>query len=406
MKNNIKSQFPIFKNNPKIVFLDSAATSQKSQLVIDAEKNFNENFYWTIWRWNCTHSNTATKMYEDAKENIANFFWTTAKNIAITRGATESLNIISNWAKNFLKKWDVVLISKFEHNSNLLPWFRLKKEIWIEIQYIEPNKNWDIWLEEIKKVFDWNAKNSNIKLCSLIHGSNVTWKIIPAKEIWDFFKEKWILFFLDSCQSAPNVEMNLSELNVDWVSLSAHKMWWPSGIWLLYLSDKMIKEMKPMIIWGGSACTVDIEWFELISWIEKFEAWTQSSSQTIWFSKACDFIREIWFEKIKKDKEELLEYTFEKLEKIKWMRILWDKSIKNRSWVISFVIEWIHPHDIWYILWEKWICLRVWLHCADIAHWFFWVWASARISFWIYNDKWDIDKFIEWLEETIKTFNK
>jgi len=397
--NNIKAHFPIFKNNPWIIFLDSAATSQKSQLVIDSEKEFNENFYWTIWRWNCSHSNRATEIYEKSKEKIGNFFWTTAKNIAITRWATESLNIIANWLRHYLKKWDTVLLSKFEHNSNLLPWMRLKKEIWIKIKYIDPDENWEISLENVKKSYD-----SSVKICWLVHASNITWQIISAKEIWEFLKEKWVLFFLDACQSAPHIKIDLKELNIDWMALSAHKMWWPSWIWLLYLWDKMIKEIKPMIIWWWSACTVDIDWFELISWMEKFEAWTQSVSQIVWFASACDFLSKIWFKKIKESEKELLSYAFKKLEKFEWIKILWSKSTKNHTWVISFVVDEIHPHDIWHILSEKWVCLRVWLHCADVAHLFFWVSASVRISFWIYNDKNDVDKFIEWLEEAIKIF--
>ena len=395
---DIKNYFPIFKNNPRLTLLDSWATAQKPQLVIDEERNFNENYYWSVWRWNCSISVRATQMFETAKEKIASFIWVSAGSIAFVAWATEWLNIIASWIRSKLKPWDEVLISILEHNSNVLPWMRLREEIWIKLKFIKLNANQEITLKDIESEI-----TKNTKIISLTHVSNVSGQLLPIKEVWEIAKKKWIYFFVDWCQSVPHMKIDLSQMYISWFVFSAHKLWWPTWIWVLYLNSDVIDIIDPINLWGWIVLKVYEEKFELIKTMQKFEAWTQNLSWVIAFSKACEFMWKVWYNTLLKNKKSLINYALEKLSKIKALKIIWPKDDEEkRSSLISFYFDDIHPHDVSHILAEKNVCVRSGFHCSDLVHKSLGISWSTRVSFWVYNNRGDIDRLVEALGEVVK----
>ena len=396
---NNKSNYPIFINNPWLVLLDAWATAQKHKLVIKKELEFNEKYYWAIWRWNCHLSLRATDFYEKSKETVASFIWAEKDNVAFTSWATESLNLLAYWISHMLNPWDEIILSILEHNSNVLPWQRIKEEKWVIIKFVPLNKNWEISLTNIKSQI-----TDKTKIISLTHVSNVTGQILPIKEVWAITKKKWIYFFVDWCQSAPHIEIDIKSLNVSAYTFSAHKLWWPTWIWALYLDSELIPKIIPFNIWWGIVRKVTQSWYSLLKWIEKLEAWTQIISWAIGFAKACELLKSYGLKNIEKQEKTLLKYWFKKLKEIKWLKIIWSQNTDIRSWIISFYFENIHTHDVACILSEKNICVRAWLHCSDIVHQFLSIWWSTRISLWVYNDKKDIDALIKGLENVVKTF--
>ncbi len=396
---DIKAIFPIFKNNPWIVILDSWATAQKPQSVIDEERCFNEKYYWSVWRWNCFVSLWATQKYDEAKEKVANFIWVSHENIAFVAWATEWLNIIASWMKSNLKAWDEVLISILEHNSNAIVWTRLQDEIWIKLKFITLNENQEISLEDIK-----SSITNKTKVIALTHVSNVSGQILPIKEVWEIAKEKWIYFFVDWCQSAAHMKIDLRKIYLSWFVFSAHKLWWPTWVWLLYLNDNIIDKIKPINIWWWVVLKVSEEKFKLIEWMQKFEAWTQNLSWVIAFAKACEFMEEVGYNLLLENNKKLTSYALKKLSRIKSLKIIWHRDQKNKTAIISFYFKQIHSHDVSQILSDHNICVRSWFHCSDLVHKSLWISWSTRVSFWVYNDIKDVDKLILALEEVVKIF--
>lgn len=398
-RQSIKDSFPIFKKNKDLVLLDSWATTQKPQCVIDSEIEFNEWFYWAVGRWSCVQSITATEKYEQSREIVASFIWAKKENLSFNAWATEWLNALVYWVKHLLKKWDEILLSAVEHNSNILPWIRLSQDIWIKLKFVKFNQKQEICLNDIES----NITNKT-KIISITHISNVTGQILPIAQVWKIAKKRNILFFVDACQSAPHIQINVNKLNASWLVFSAHKLWWPTWIWALYLSDDLIEKINPINIWWWIVDWISKKWFNLISWIEKLETWTPPLTQSIWFASACNFLREFWYENLEKIENELLEYWTSSLKKIQWLNIIWPTDINKKSWIISFYFEKVHTHDIACALAEKNICVRSWLHCADILHQELWISWTTRISFWMYNTKKDINALVKAVKEVVEMF--
>ena len=396
----MKNNFPVLRNNPEITFLDSAATMQKPQSVIDIQTDFLENSYAVVWKWNISLSKKCEEKISYSKKYIAEFFWTTEKNFCFTAWTTESINIFVQWMKNFLKKWDKVLVAAFEHNANFLPWANLRKEIWIEIEFLKPWKDSLFWIESFKEVFEkeWSEK---IKVASIFHASNLTWDFFQdIPEISKFLKEKNVEFFLDCAQTIWHERINFDELWISCSWFSAHKIWWPTWIWGFYLNDELLEVFKPVILWWDSAEKWDKNDFEFVPWIKKFEAWTPKVDQMIWFWESVKFFEEN-FSKVVENERELTKYAFEKFWEFKNIQILWTQDFTKKAWIISFVIPWFDVKKIWEFFWKENISLRTWTHCNCIWNDFLCIPWSTRISFAVYNDKKDVDRFFEVLKKMV-----
>lgn len=396
---DLKNNFPIFANNPGIVYLDNAATTQKPSYVIDGISNFLSNDYANIHRGAYVLSERSEELYFASKEKIAKTIWWKASEIIYTFNATYAFNILAqSMARSWmLKKWDKILISIAEHHANVVPWQILQEDIWIQIEYVNLDKNFDIDLEDFEKKYD-----DKVKLVSFSFVSNVTGTIANLKAIWEKIRPD-TYFAIDASQAIPNFNFDVKDLNADFVSFTGHKMMALTGIGVLRIKKDILKNMIPSIGGWGSIKHVDKQWFQPLIWNEWFEAGTPNLAGAVSMLKALEYIDNIWwYDFIFAREKELTKYALEKFNQLKDKIILVGKKTEeNRLGVFSFVHTNKMPvNRIGEIFAEHNICIRAWWHCAHpllqelgYNNW------TCRMSLYFYNDFADIDKFFEILKE-------
>lgn len=396
---NIKKDFPIFKNNPEIVYLDSTASSQKPLLVTEWIKDYLENNCSNIHRWMYDIAKNSEDLYIDSKKKVAKLIGAEKyKEIIYTYNSTYAVNIISGSLKlsNFLKAGDKVLVSIVEHHANIVPWLILKEEIGIEIEYVNVDENYNLDFEDFEKKYD-----EKVKVISLTHVSNVTGQIFDLERIWKL-KRKETLFIVDASQSVPHFKIDVKKLNADFLFFTGHKILADMGIGVLWWKTELLEKLNPIFSWGWAISKVNETCFKHNKLPYKFEPWTPNVSGAVSLSKALDYIESIWwFDCLEKIENELLEYTLLKFNEYKNIKLIWSKSSKNRVWVFTFIIEGIHSNDIADIMAENNICIRSGMHCTHpffnkmkISH-------TSRMSLYIYNTKEDIDKFFKVLDNIL-----
>lgn len=406
---NFKKDFPIFQNNTWLVFLDSTASSQKPSYVIDWIKEYLENDYSNIHRWAYSLAERSEDLYEKSKEKVAEYInaqsW---REVIYTYNANYALNFIA-WSlrkSDFLKKWDKVLISIVEHHSNIVPWLILRDEIWIELEYIKVDDDYNLDLEDLE-----NKLDKKVKVVSVTHVSNVTGQIFDLEEVGKIVKNynKDILFIADASQSFPHFKVDVKKLNCDMIFFTAHKVMADSWLGVWWAKTEILDNLKPIFSWGWAISWVKkFEYKDNNSLPEKFEVGTPNMSGAVSLLKALEYIDSMgWYEKIEETEKELIEYTVEKWKEIMQkydIKILWSLKPKNRVWVFSFYIPWIHSIDLADYIAEEDICIRAGQHCAEpflqsksCSH-------TCRMSLYIYNDKNDVDRFFEILEKAINNF--
>ena len=415
-----KKDFPIFTNNPGLVFLDSTSTTQKSSYVIDWVKDFYENSYANIHRGSYDIALQTEKLYKQSKQKFAQFVnahsW---REIIYTLNSTYAANLLaSSIARTgMLQKWDVVLLSPVEHHANIVPWLILKEDIWIEIKYANLTEDYQLDLVDLEQ----KLANTKLKVVSLTHVSNVTWVIFPLEKVWAMIGEissrhsvldtesikdiSFPLFIIDASQSVPHFQVDVQKLHCDAMFCTAHKFWAESGIGVLYGKQTFLESLKPAFSWGWAISHVHEQSFTSAPLPEKFEPGTPNVSWAVSVLKALEYIENIGgYTTIEAVEQELVEYFLQRVYEFNsWdsMKLIGSLSAENKVWVFSFTINWIHALDIADALAEQNICVRGWQHCAEPLMNYAWVSASVRVSFWIYTTKQDIDIFFETLEEVV-----
>lgn len=401
--NLLKKDFPILDrkiNGSDLVYLDNAATSQKPQAVIDSMVTFYSKYNANIHRGIYTISEEATSLYENSRKSVADFINSLPEEIIFTKGTTESLNILSSWAETFLKKGDVVLITEGEHHSNLIPWQVVCKKTGATLEYVKIDENGNFPIENFKEKL--NEFNGRIKIVSMFHVSNVLGNILPVKEITKLAKEKGAYVIVDGAQAVPHMKVNVKDLGCDFYAFSAHKMLGPTGVGVLWGKKEILEKIEPVEFGGGMMREVT---FENSTWADmphKFEAGTPNIGGVAEFSSAINYLKNVGMENIEKYERELVSYACEKLAEIQGLRILGTKNMDERSGLVSFSIEGIHPHDIASVLSAKGICVRAGQHCAAPLHKKLGIMASTRASFYFYNTTSDINALASGVKEAIK----
>ncbi|MBN1915931.1 cysteine desulfurase [Candidatus Dojkabacteria bacterium] len=391
-----KSDFPIFKNNPNLVYLDSAATSQKPQSVIDAIKDYYENYNSNIHRGIYKISEQATDAYEKTRKKIAKFINAKSeKEIIFTRNTTESINLIAKtWGKENVKAEDKILISEMEHHSNILPWQQLSGEQNICLRYINVRDHkLDIQRAEAE------INETKPALLAITHVSNSLGTINPVKKLAEIAHKNGGMILIDGAQSVPHMQVDVQSLDADFLAFSGHKMLGPTGIGVLYVKEEILKKMNPFLTGGGMIKSVSRFETEFADHPYKFEAGTPDIAGTIGLSAAIDYMNTIGIERIETHERNLTKYALKKLSGLSEVTILGLPFSEDRAGVISIVVDEIHPHDIAQLLDENNIAVRAGHHCnhilmKDVLK----VTATTRISFHIYNDENDIDRFVESLK--------
>ena len=425
----MKTDFPIFKNNPKLIYLDSAATTQKPQSVIDAEKNFYEKNYASVHRGVYRLSQGSTSLYEGVREKVRQFI--NAKHdheVIFTKGTTESINLVAHsFGLSNFKSGDEIILSVAEHHANIVPWQAVcektgAKLIVIPLLNETCELNFDAYL---------SALNPKTKLVAITHISNVLVIINPVKKIIDAAHANNTPVLLDGAQAVAHVPVDMQALDCDFYVFSAHKLYGPTGVGILYGKEKFLEKMPPYQTGGHMIRSVSFEKTEFGELPLKFEAGTPNIAGVIGLGAAIDYLCAIEsmseakgsasasaretqahnkvrsFDVIRNHEQKLLNYAISQLQKIPALKIYGlPTNIDNKIGVISFSLNTTHPHDIATVLDQSNIAVRAGHHCAMPLMHYFNIPALARVSFGIYNALSDIDALMIGLENTEKIFHE
>lgn len=401
----IRSDFPIFSrkvNGKPLIYLDNAATSQKPRRVIDGLKSYYENNNSNIHRGVHTLSYESTVMYEDAHKKVAGFIGASDwKEIVFTRNATESLNLIAySWGLHNLDKGDEVLISIMEHHSNIVPWQMLCQARGIVLKFIDVDEKGNLDLESFERLL-----TDKTRVVSIIHVSNVLGVVNPINYISKKAREQGAILIIDAAQSVPHINLNVKELDCDFLVASGHKMLGPTGIGFLYGKKALLESMEPFLFGGDMISTVTKEkstWNEL-PW--KYEAGTPNIAGGIGLGHAIDYLENIGLEQIEEHESELLDYTLNNLKQLPWLEI-YTPLEGQRVGVVSFNVKGVHPHDVAGVMDEDGIAVRSGHHCTQPLMNRLNIEYALRASFYLYNTKEEIDQFLISLKRAYKIFKR
>lgn len=402
----IKKDFPILRrkvNGKRLVYLDNAASAQKPKAVIDAIANFYRKTYAPIHRSVYTIAEEATRLYESAREKTARFINADEPaEIIFTRNATEALNLVAySVGRQIVQKGDNVVITEMEHHSNLVPWQVLTGEKNAELRFIPFDINGKLDLQKLGNLID-----SKTKILSVVHVSNFLGTINPIETIIRFAKKKSpeIITIVDGAQSIPHLKIDVRKIGCDFFAFSAHKMCGPAGVGVLWGKKELLEKMPPFLTGGSMIERVsyeEVEWNEVP---DKFEAGTPNIEGVVGFGAALDYLAQFSMADIRAHEKKLVTYAMRRMKEIPTLKIIGPQNPEERSGLIAFTLGEIHPHDIASFLNDGGLCIRVGHHCAMPAHQKLDIIASARVSFYIYNDRKDIDAFIGSLKKLVKIF--
>jgi cysteine desulfurase/selenocysteine lyase len=400
---NIKKEFPIFNNkvnNNDLVYLDSANSSQKPQVVIDRIYDFYSKEFSNVGRSVHYLAVAATNMYENTRSSVQKYINAKDKNeVVFTKGATEAINLVaSTFGQKFLKEGDEILLTELEHHSNYVPWHYLRKTKGIRIEFAEVNDEGEVTLDNIEKKI-----TSKTKMIAVTHLSNVTGAILPIKEIVALAHSKNIPVLIDGCQGAPHLKLDMQDLDCDFYAISCHKMYGPTGLGVLYAKKKWLEELPPYQGGGGMIREVKKEGITYGDLPNKYEAGTMATAQVIAFNESIKFLKKIGINNIATHEKELIDYGQEILRKNNSVSLIGNP--KKKGAVLSFTLDGIHAHDIATILDEDGVAIRAGHHCCQILHDKLGVSATARASLGVYNTKEDLDKLNESINKCKKIFN-
>ncbi len=388
MNKKIRNDFPFLKND--LIYLDNASTTQKPNQVINSIKNFYKNGCANIHRGLYKISKKSTEEYEKAHRKAAELInaedW---REIIFTKNTTESLNLVSK-SLNF-EKGDEIILTESEHHSNILPWRILEG---IKIKYLKIDENYKLDLNQLK-----NLITKRTKLISCSHISNFLGTVNPVKEIGKIAKKNNLIFVVDGAQSVPHKKVDVQEIGCDFLAFSSHKMCGPTGLGVLYGKKDILKKMNPFIVGGGTIESVDLETFEISGLPWKFEAGTPNIAGAVGFSAAIDYIKNIGLDKIWEHEQLLTKYALEEMQKIKGIEIYGSEEYKERCGIISFNIKNLDSDALAGLMDDSNICIRSGHHCAMPIHKKLGIKSSARVSFYFYNTKKEVDIFIKKLKE-------
>ena len=393
----MRQQFPILQqqeNGQPLVYLDSGATSQKPQSVIDTVSRYYREQNANVHRGVYGLSERATTLYEGGRETARQFINArSTKEIVFVRGTTEAINLVAfSWARANLQEGDEVLITEMEHHSNIVPWQLLRDQFGIHLKVLPMNDRGEICLEAMKGMM-----SDRTKLVSVVHMSNALGTLNPVKEMAAIAHQFGAKILVDGAQSVPHMAIDVQDLACDFFAFSGHKMYGPTGIGVLYAKEEILEAMPPYQGGGDMIYSVTFDKTEYNVLPYKFEAGTPNIEGTIGLASAMDFMHAVGRDKIAAYENGLLAYATAQLKQIDGLRIIGEAAQKGG--VISFVIDGAHPHDLATLMDQDGIAVRASHHCAMPVMQHFDVPATVRASLGLYNNRADIDRLVTSIEE-------
>jgi len=400
----VRSRFPVLTRElypgVPLIYMDSAATSQKPEDVIQSMSSFYERQNANIHRGIHKLAEEATSSYEAARVRICSFIGAgNPREIIFTRNTTESINLVAySWGRSNLKSGDRVLLTEMEHHSNIVPWQILAQERGIQLDFVPVTGDGKLDLDAYSQLL-----KEEPRLVGFTHMSNMLGTINPVKQMTMEAHAAGALVLVDGAQSVPHLPVNLVDLDVDFYAFSAHKMCGPTGVGILFGKQELLQEMPPFLGGGDMIKRVRLDGFSTNSLPYKFEAGTPAIAEAIGFGAAVDFLTELGMDAVHAHEQKLTEYALERLEEVPGIKV-YGPSPAEKGGVMSFTLEGLHPHDVAQVLDRDGIAVRAGHHCAMPLHEKYKIQATTRASFYVYNTEDEIDALIEGLYKVKKLF--
>jgi len=383
----MKKDFPFFTKHPETIYLDTASTALKPSAVIRAVTRYYEEYPVNIHRGIYDVSGYATEQFEGARKKVADFIHVNQEEIIFTGGTTHSLNVLAQALEDTVQEGDNIVLTRMEHHANLLPWQQLAKKKQCDLRFIELTATFEIDMESAKKLID-----NRTKVVSVTMVSNVLGTIVPCKEIIAYAKEVGAKTVLDAAQGIVHDEVDVKDLDCDFLIFSGHKLYGPTGVGVLYGKKSSLEQLPPFFVGGDMIRTVTYDSAEWMDAPGKFEAGTPPIAEVIGLGAAIEYMQSRW-DRIKQHEQEVLSYALEAIQKE--VDIIGPGTVQKQSGVISFLIPGIHPHDVGELLNEKGIAVRVGHHCAMPLMNYLNIVGTVRASFGLYSTKEDVDVLVE-----------
>ena len=382
-----------------LIYLDSAATAQRPQVVIDAVSRFYSEQNANVHRGVHYLSEVATREFDGARVKVQHFINAPESHeIILTHGVTESINLVANsFGAKFIGAGDEILLTMMEHHSNIVPWQLLAERTGAKIRVIPINERGEIELDEYEKML-----NPRVKIVGVVHISNALGTINPVKEMIALAHRHGIPVLVDGAQAAPHLKVDVQELDCDFYAFSAHKLCGPTGVGVLYGKSQWLEAMPPFLGGGDMILSVSFEKTTFNSLPYKFEAGTPDIAGVIGLGAAIDYLNRIRLDRIAAYEKELLDYATERVSAIEGLRLI--GTAAEKAGVLSFVFDEVHPHDVGTILDQEGVAVRAGHHCAQPAMKFFGVPATTRASFAFYNTKSEVDQLVNAIEKVKMVF--
>ncbi len=395
---HLKSDFPLLNNQPDLVYLDSAATSQKPQAVIDAVTSFYTNSNANIDRGIYDLSQIATELFEKTRASVSQFIGASSPGqIIFTHNTTEAINLVAyGWASKNLQRDDIIVVSQMEHHSNLVPWQRVCDRVGCRLFFLPLTDDYRL---DYRAIGDLDV--AKVKLIALPHASNVLGTINPLAEIAAFFKQQGAeaKLLVDAAQTAPHVPVNVQALGADFLAFSAHKMLGPSGVGVLYAKPELLEAMEPLLVGSHMISSVTEQTAVWAKSPAKFEPGTRNLEGVAGLGAAIDYLRQVGLPAVTQHDHELTAYALDLLKAQANITLFGPPDAINRLAIFSFAVAGAHPHDVAEILNRASIAVRAGHHCAQPLMRYLGVAGTVRASFYLYNNQADVDALISGLEQ-------
>jgi len=400
----VRSDFPIFARTfggRPLIYLDSGASSQKPQVVIDAQAEHLRSHNANVHRGVYALAQEADAAYDQARERVAAFVGADRRTTIFTKNATEAINLVAySWGRAHVNTGDAVLITQMEHHANLVPWQVLCRERGAELRYLEVDAHGELSLEQL----DAELARGDVRLVAFAHVSNVLGTINPVAEMTARIRAAGAVSLIDGAQAVPQLPVDVERIGADFYAWTGHKALGPTGIGVLHGREELLEQMQPFLTGGDMIASVD---FQETTWNElpyKFEAGTPPISEAVGLGAAVEYLRALGMENVREHERTLTAYMLERLAEVPGLRVVGPPSAERRGGLASFTIEGIHPHDIAELVDRGGVCIRAGHHCAQPLMRCLGVGATARASVGVYNDRADIDALIDALQAGREVF--
>lgn len=407
LADQVRADFPILNqeiNGKPLIYLDSAASSHKPVVVLDALQNYYRRDHSNVHRGAHTLSGRATDAYEAAREKVATFIHAASyQEIVFTRNATEAINLVAySWGMTQLQAGDEIILTVMEHHSNLVPWHLVAERTGAVLKHVRMTAAGEFDLDHYRELL-----SKKTKLVAIVHVSNTLGTIVPAKEVAELAHQQGAKVLLDACQSVPHMPIDVQALDCDWLVASGHKMCGPTGIGFLYGKLELLRSMPPFLGGGSMIEDVFLDHSTYADLPERFEAGTPAIAEAIALGAAIDYLNAIGMDRIHAYEQTLTAYLFEQLSGIPGLTLYGPQpgaDGSGRAAIATFTVEGLHPTDLATLLDQSGIAIRTGHHCTQPLHRALGIAGSARASLYFYNTREEIDSFVQELKDTIEFF--